>query len=58
MAGILKKIFIVFILALAVFAVTVFFKFISGEDGWICSNGEWVRHGHPAAPQPKIPCFD
>ena len=32
-------------------------RFISGEDDWICQNGEWVQHGHPSAPQPVTRCW-
>jgi hypothetical protein len=31
-------------------------KFMSGEDCWMCKNGEWVKHGNPSAPQPTAPC--
>ncbi|MCX6743660.1 MAG: hypothetical protein NT116_05530, partial [Candidatus Parcubacteria bacterium] len=32
-------------------------RFFSGpEDNWICSNGEWVKHGQPSAPMPTTPC--
>jgi hypothetical protein len=31
-------------------------NFFSGEDCWLCQNGEWVRHGSPYAPQPTTPC--
>ena len=26
------------------------------EDTWLCSNGQWVKHGNPSAPQPTTPC--
>lgn len=26
------------------------------EDAWICTNGVWVRHGHPNAPAPRALC--
>ena len=31
-------------------------RLISGEDDWICQNGEWVKHGMPSAPKPTTPC--
>jgi len=31
-------------------------RFWSGEDTWICQNGEWVKHGQPSAPMPKALC--
>lgn len=31
-------------------------RLLSGEDSWICSNGEWVEHGKPKAPKPITRC--
>jgi hypothetical protein len=31
-------------------------RFFSGEDGWICQNGEWVKHGNPKAEKPVGNC--
>lgn len=31
-------------------------KFFSGEDSWVCSNGQWVKHGNPSAPMPASGC--
>lgn len=31
-------------------------RLISGEDSWLCTNGQWVKHGQPAAPQPTEIC--
>lgn len=31
-------------------------QFLSGEDGWICQDGEWVKHGNPAGPAPTALC--
>ncbi|MCL4392083.1 hypothetical protein M1413_02005 [Patescibacteria group bacterium] len=28
----------------------------SGEDAWLCVNGQWVEHGHPSAPMPVSEC--
>jgi hypothetical protein len=34
-----------------------FILFLRGnEDAWICSNGNWVKHGNPSAPKPTKPC--
>ncbi len=32
-------------------------NFFSGEDCWMCQNGEWVKHGNPYAPQPTAVCL-
>lgn len=31
-------------------------RFFSGEDNWICQNGEWVKHGNPEAEKPTTGC--
>lgn len=31
-------------------------RFFTGEDTWICENGNWVEHGHPSAPMPTETC--
>lgn len=31
-------------------------RFWSGEDGWICSKGEWVKHGNPDSAKPTKGC--
>lgn len=31
-------------------------RFFSGEDNWICKNGEWVKHGNPNANKPTTGC--
>jgi len=61
----MKRGLLVFVFLLLVFVlVIVLFRpslwgpgqFLSGEDNWICQNGEWVKHGNPSAPKPTIPC--
>jgi hypothetical protein len=27
-----------------------------GENGWLCQNGQWVKHGRPADSMPQTPC--
>ncbi len=29
---------------------------LSGEDSWICEQGQWVQHGHPDFPAPEVEC--
>jgi uncharacterized membrane protein len=31
-------------------------KGLSGEDDWICKNGQWVKHGNPSAQMPNQKC--
>lgn len=56
-----KKIFfpiLIILIAIGIFVVSItgLIKFFSGEDSWICQNGEWIKHGNPSAPKPTKPC--
>ena len=31
-------------------------RFSTPEDGWICDNGKWVKHGQPTSAMPKTVC--
>ncbi len=43
--------------ALLVLVVLVMgMRFLSGEDGWICRDGQWVAHGHPETAKPQGAC--
>jgi hypothetical protein len=46
---------VLFLFGLAVLAIFVI-RFISGEDGWICQKGEWVKHGNPSDSKPENDC--
>lgn len=52
----------IYMKGLIVAAVIVVFwlllRFVVGvsEDTWICDNGQWVKHGEPAAAKPTEPC--
>jgi len=44
------------VIAICLVALAVV-RFSSGsEDDWICENGQWIKHGHPSAPMPSVPC--
>lgn len=43
---------VAFIIAIGVFA---YLKF-SQEDGWLCVDGNWVKHGSPASTMPEEGC--
>ena len=44
--------------SLAVLVVLIMaLRLVSGEDNWICQNGQWVAHGHPDMEQPTKPCI-
>lgn len=46
------------VIVLIVFTVMAIFtlRVMSGEDNWICSDGQWVQHGHPDFPAPQAEC--
>ena len=39
-------------IVLGVFTIRLF----SGEDNWVCQNGQWVKHGNPSFTAPKSIC--
>ncbi|MFH0892590.1 MAG: GerMN domain-containing protein [Candidatus Falkowbacteria bacterium] len=49
-----KKIFLILI-AMAVLGAAVFLARVP-EDSWICSDGQWVKHGQPDGEKPMTPC--
>jgi len=49
-----KKIIIAIGIVLAIIIIIVILR--SPEDNWICSNGQWVKHGNPSAPMPTSGC--
>ena len=36
------------------FGVLLFLR--GDEDTWLCSSGQWVKHGNPSAPMPTMSC--
>jgi hypothetical protein len=36
--------------------LAVRFLFGGDEDSWICSGGQWVKHGNPRSPVPTKIC--
>lgn len=51
-----KLIYSAFILALFVGLFLFGARLFSGEDDWVCENGQWVQHGHPDFPAPEVGC--
>ncbi|MDD5547371.1 MAG: GerMN domain-containing protein [Candidatus Pacebacteria bacterium] len=54
----INKILIISMAALAVAVVALAIRFTLGgpEDSWICSDGQWVKHGNPSVSQPDTLC--
>lgn len=51
-----KKSFIIFIIILSIFVAIFTLRLFSGEDNWVCQNGQWIEHGHPDFAAPTVPC--
>jgi len=51
----MKKIIIIIILIIAAW-LAIRFAIGGPEDTWMCTDGEWVKHGVPYAPQPEREC--
>lgn len=52
-----NKVFYI-ILAIILFTILLIggIRLFSGEDNWICENGQWIQHGHPDFPAPTVQC--
>jgi len=51
-----KNKFIMFIIVLSIFAAIFTLRFFSGEDNWVCKDGQWIKHGNPSFEAPKSIC--
>lgn len=50
--------FAILILSIILVLLGIFtLRLLSGEDNWICENGQWVKHGNPSAPMPEKECL-
>ncbi|MBN2087334.1 DUF2178 domain-containing protein [Candidatus Peregrinibacteria bacterium] len=53
-----RKTLIYWIVAFVVafFLTIMTLRVFSGEDSWMCQNGQWVKHGQPSFPAPITEC--
>jgi len=52
-----NKTIIYFLIAIIFICVSIFsLRLFSGEDNWVCQNGQWQKHGQPSFPSPSLPC--
>jgi len=51
-----KNRFILLAIILSIFLGIFTLRLFSGEDNWVCQNGQWVAHGHPDFATPTVPC--
>jgi len=47
---------IIVIGAIVILLIMDVLRVLSSEDDWICSGGQWVKHGNPTAPMPQTSC--
>jgi len=53
-----KRLIILSPLILVIVILVLRFLIGGPEDNWICSNGQWVKHGNPSASMPTQSCGD
>ncbi|HNW71453.1 MAG TPA: DUF2178 domain-containing protein [Candidatus Paceibacterota bacterium] len=51
-----KKKYIIFAIILAIFISFFSIRFFSGEDNWVCRDGQWIKHGNPDYQAPIVEC--
>jgi len=51
-----KAVILVVSVLIIIFFVILGMRFFSGEDDWICQNGQWVKHENHSAPAPTTGC--
>jgi uncharacterized membrane protein len=51
-----KSKFILLAIILSIFLGIFTLRLFSGEDNWVCQNGQWVEHGSPDFAAPKSIC--
>lgn len=51
-----KSVIILVVVIIILLAGTALVFLRGDEDSWICDNGQWVKHGQPAAPAPTTGC--
>lgn len=51
-----KKTFLIIMVVIIIITAGILRLINSGEDAWVCDNGQWVEHGHPSAEKPQSAC--
>lgn len=51
-----KRVYITFLVILAIFVLVFSARLLSGEDNWVCQKGQWVKHGNPSFVAPITEC--
>ncbi|MFH0851393.1 MAG: hypothetical protein V1876_01455 [Candidatus Peregrinibacteria bacterium] len=50
------RIIVLAIIVAGMISLALWLRAASGEDSWLCVNGQWIRHGNPSASMPTVPC--
>lgn len=51
-----KIIYSIILLVVIAILMIAGLRLFSGEDDWLCQNGQWVKHGQPSFPAPTAEC--
>lgn len=51
-----KTVYIILSVLLFVILGIATLRVFSGEDNWLCENGQWIKHGQPDFPAPTVEC--
>lgn len=51
-----KVLYYIVAVVLALFFTIAGLRLFSGEDDWLCANGQWIKHGNPSATMPTTEC--
>lgn len=50
------RILILTVIVVGIIGLALWLKAASGEDAWLCVDGQWIRHGNPSVSMPTTPC--
>jgi len=51
-----NKLQVIGIILIIIFIIVFGARFLSGEDNWICKDGQWIEHGNPSSGMPTTGC--
>lgn len=52
----MKKVRIILSIVSIILFILLIIRIFAQEDAWICTNGEWIKHGNPSAEKPIKIC--
>jgi len=47
---------VVIVAVIIIIIAVALLKGLSGEDDWICKDGQWQKHGNPSSAAPSTAC--